>query len=457
MVSFDFGSEFLRLARGVDNEYFRSVGAFSVEAVAGLQRCCDGIERGRLRRRALTPTFKFFFSARGMAVFATFVKRWVDAQAGRQCIFSFCALWLISAKLYKKCYAAPPVFGRACGDGRWSAAEKVEMLRDVRDGLPRGIAAKVEPVKLVIERIVCVALKAQEKLARRDEAAAGKAAGPANAKTTPPKRARSAVKENARKDDCERPLAARKQPRTDGGWGVIPRKSPVLAPAGSSSGNVKAGPVKSAAKVDLPDVAEAGNVNEHFLERRGTAAVGSEKLNKLQALMGRKLQKSKAGALPPVSPLFLPSSVAPESPSPVLRHTYWPGGHGLCPPTPAIRRVLRLPDQRFDYDASRGGRLKRRQLNFVLAPTVVPIEHNDDMRFWDPSDPLDVVSTSESFQEAVEDKMQQCTFSKFQRNMKMALGISRERLCGAGLPCPPTTITDRQVEAAFHSGSTSIY
>lgn len=62
-------------------------------------------------------------------------------------------------------------------------------------------------------------------------------------------------------------------------------------------------------------------------------------------------------------------------------------------------------------------RFKRRYFKFVLAPTVVSIEHGDDMRFWDQSDPLDVESTSEFLQQAVEDRMQPCTFSDFQRNM----------------------------------------
>lgn len=117
-----------------------------------------------------------------------------------------------------------------------------------------------------------------------------------------------------------------------------------FASAGYFSVGGKTDPVKSAAKVDLPAVAEAGNVNKHFLERRGAAAVGSEKLNKVQALMRRKLQESKTGALPPVLPLSLSSLPAPESPSPVLRHTYRPAGHGIRPPTPAISRVVRLPN-----------------------------------------------------------------------------------------------------------------
>lgn len=108
------------------------------------------------------------------------VRQAVDRHAGADAVFlfSFCALWLSSAKLYEKCYAVPPVFGRACGDAQCSTVEKVDMLRDVRDGLPGGVAAAVEPVKLVIEQIVCVVLEAQEKLARRDEAATGKRRAP---------------------------------------------------------------------------------------------------------------------------------------------------------------------------------------------------------------------------------------------------------------------------------------
>lgn len=390
------------MARGDDEEYFQSVGAFSAEAVAGLQRCCDGVERGRLRRRALTPTFEFFFSARGMAVFAAFVKRWVDTQAGTRCIFSFCALWLRAAKLYETCYAAPPVFGRACGDTRWSAAEKVEMLRAVRDGLPRGIAAKIEPVKLVIEQIVCVALKAQEKLAKCDESVTekvGKVKGGAKTEmSSPPKRARPAEEGKARKDASDRPLAAQELSR---GWGKIPLKSPILAPGGSFSAdgeqqkpacvvvNGKASQVNPTAKGGAMNVAADGNVNESFHERRGVTAVGSGQLNKVQALMRRKLHEARAANLPPVSPVSSPSSPAPENPeSPIQRHVYRRGGNGRYPPKPAIRHVIRLSDEQFYYDASGRVRMKNRPLVFAETPTVIPIKHVDDSFVRDPSDHL---------------------------------------------------------------------
>lgn len=234
VVGCDFGWEFRRMARGDDDEYFQVTGEFSAEAVAGLQRCIDGVKKGRLRRQALTPTFEFFFSARGLKVFEMFIKRWVDAQAGTQCIFSFCALWLRAAKLYEKCYNTPPVFGRACGDARWSAAEKVKMLRGVRDRLPRGIGAKLEPVKLFLEEIFFVVLEAQEKLAGRDESVDGKAEeakGNVKAKTLPsPKRARPALVGKVRKVTSDRPFAA---PQLSRDWGKVPRKSPILAPGAS--------------------------------------------------------------------------------------------------------------------------------------------------------------------------------------------------------------------------------
>lgn len=45
------------MARCGDVEYMQSAGTFSAKGVSALQRCCEGVERGRLGRRALKPSF----------------------------------------------------------------------------------------------------------------------------------------------------------------------------------------------------------------------------------------------------------------------------------------------------------------------------------------------------------------------------------------------------------------
>lgn len=270
-----------------------------------------------------------------MDCFGSFVRRWAQRGANAtRFIFTFCAMWRNAAKLFDVCYGTAPKFGSACGDATWSAAEKVKMLRRVRDGLPGGVAAKVEPVKLVVEEIIFVALAGEENIAKRDSNAAERANSSAEARSSPLKRARLVVGGEGRNDSGERPLAVPTSQGSHGGWGKIPRKCP--------AGEVSL--VKSAAKVDFPTAGELGNLNESFHERRGTA-------------MRRNMQETKAGSLPPISPLSLPSPPPRENrPSPLVRHASRPGGNGPYPPKTATRHFVSPPNQHYYCDASGGVR-----------------------------------------------------------------------------------------------------